>query len=85
MDPIQKDLNDFVMNFDVQSRPGFCGFRLREIFDEDLNRYKTVAAHNCQGYAVELTLYMMPSDWDMIEKTFTVNDIQGKPIYENVQ
>lgn len=57
-----------MMEFDIQSRTGFCGFRLREIFDEDLLRFKSVAAHNCQGYGIELTLYMLPADWDKIEK-----------------
>jgi len=56
------------MEFDIQSRTGFCGVRLREIFDEDLLRFKSVAAHNCQGYGIELTLYMLPADWDKIEK-----------------
>lgn len=43
----------------------------------------TVAAHNCQGYAVKLTLYMMPSDWEKVERTFKVENTLGETLYEN--
>jgi hypothetical protein len=37
-----------------------------------------VGAHNCQGYGVNLTLYMLPADWGMIEKEFFVTDARGQ-------
>ena len=71
-------LTDIVTDFEVLSRPGFCGFRLREIFDEDMQRFVTVAAHNCQGYGVNLTLYMLPVDWDKVERTFKIANGEGE-------
>lgn len=35
-DELKMALTDIVTDFDISSRPGFCGFRLREIFDEDM-------------------------------------------------
>ena len=35
-----------------------------------MNRYKSVAAHNCANYAVDLTLYMLPGDWDKIDREY---------------
>ena len=83
IDEMQIHLNDFVMDFDIQSQPGYCGFRLREDYDEVLGQFKSVAAHNCYGYGVNLTLYMLPADWDRIEKSFYVKDNGGKVMYEN--
>lgn len=80
---LQKRLNDFVTTFDIQSQPGYCGFRLREDFDETLGRFISVGAHNCQGYGVNLTLYMLPADWGMIEKEFVVTDARGQITNQN--
>ena len=44
-----------------------------------------MAAHNCQGYGVNLTLYMLPQDWEKVEKTFMVTDSSGTVVYENDQ
>jgi hypothetical protein len=76
-------LNDFVMDFDIASHPGYCGFRLREDYDEELGQFMSVGAHNCYGYGVNLTLYMLPADWDRIEKKFYVMDVEGNIMYEN--
>ena len=40
-----------------------------------------IAAHNCQGYGVDVTIYMPPSDWDKIEREYEVKDKSGKVVY----
>ena len=85
VEPLQQNLNDFVLSYEIDTVAGFCGFRLREVMDEELGRYKTVAAHNCESYAVNLTLYMLPNDWDMVERTYEVRDANGEIVYANEQ
>lgn len=70
-------------NYDIGSKPGYCGFRLREVWDEKYEAYKSVAAHNCASYAVDVTLYMMPADWDKIDKEYRVKDETGAVLFEN--
>lgn len=44
----------------------------------------TVAAHNCQGYGVNLTLYVTPDDWDnKLERQFKVTGEDGTVTAEN--
>lgn len=44
-----------------------------------------MAAHNCSGYGIELTLYMLPADWDKVEKEYWVRDTNGVTVYGNEQ
>lgn len=42
-----------------------------------------MAAHNCESYGVSLTLYMLPEDWNQIEREYKVTDESGEVLFEN--
>jgi len=83
VDELQVALNNWVMNYEIGSKPGYCGFRLREVWDEQYQCYKSVAAHNCASYAVDVTLYMMPEDWNRVAREYHVLDEKGNVLFEN--
>lgn len=53
--------------------------------DEEMGQFMTVAAHNCEGYAVNLTLYMLPQDWEKIEYNYQQMDSAGNQMFGNEQ
>lgn len=85
VDTLQEVINDYVMNFELLTPSGYCGFRLNQEMDAELNMYKTVAVHNCNNYGVSLTLYLKPGDFE--EKTvreLLVEDEEGNVTNQNV-
>ena len=84
VDELQEELNRFVLDFDIDVPSGYCGFRWLEEMNDELQRYETVAAHNCRNYGVNLTIYIRPQDWDGIERQFrVVDELTGEVVQEN--
>ena len=64
---------------------GYCGFRLHQEVDADLQMMKTVAVHNCANYGVSLVLYLKPGDYEeRTARELFVTDEDGNVTNENV-